>query len=65
LAFFYSPASSFSREEIASNRTDYEITKQLNGEIAIHQPSSKGKNVSSKENVKFEVKMHDPSGKCL
>jgi hypothetical protein len=52
----------FFREEIASNRIDYRITKQLNGDIAIHQPSLRGNNVSSKENVMFEVKLHDPSG---
>ena len=52
----------FFREEIATSSIKFRITKQLNGEIVIHQNASKGRIVSSKENVQFKVDLHDPSG---
>lgn len=53
------------REVIAKKEVDYHITNQLNGKIVISQDGCLGHNVSSMENVKFDVKIHDPSGTKL
>lgn len=52
----------FFREEIAASNIKFRITKQLNGEIVVHQRKAKGHTVSSKDKVEFKIDLHDPSG---
>ena len=59
------------RHEIAYDNVDYEITKQLNGEMIVTQGKKKinegnhGSIISTKLNTKVEIELYDPYCKFI
>ena len=59
------------RHEIAYENIQYEITKQLNGEMLVTQTNrtikegSHGSIISTKQNTKVEIDLYDPYCKLI